>query len=211
MDIDRKYKGQLKSALPAPVPPTSSPPFSSSSYSSVPGRSLGGYGFTAMQRHRERTVQCRVCSALYLETQNNSFSCRTHSAVRRIQITASTYKHSHIGTTQYTTVRYTILHSNMSCYIIYYTIFHCTKSYYTMLHCFSCIPYTALTLYLPRKNTPSQRLHHIISHNIISHYTISHYTISLDITFSAFLQTYLLQCPKTCPCPGGTLLCVSHR
>ena len=90
MDIDRKYKGQLKSSLPAPIPPTSSPSFSpsfSSSFSSpMPGKSLGGYGFTAMQRHRERTVQCRVCSALYLETQNNSFSCRTHSAVREIRL-----------------------------------------------------------------------------------------------------------------------------
>ena len=95
MDIDRKYKGQLKSALPAPTPPNSSRSFSTS----VPGRSLGGYGFTAMQRHRERTVQCSVCSALYLETQNNSFTCRTHSGVRGIEIVTNTHRSTDISTT----------------------------------------------------------------------------------------------------------------
>ena len=65
MELQRQFKAQLTPAN-VPLPPPKINPNNTKN-------------FTVMQRHRERAVQCKLCSTFYLETQNNSFACRLHS------------------------------------------------------------------------------------------------------------------------------------
>ncbi len=69
MDIDRQFKDQLQSQrqkrLNAGVQSTDE----SKTITVAP---------TLMERHRERTVTCKLCKHLYLESQNTSISCQYH-------------------------------------------------------------------------------------------------------------------------------------
>ena len=65
IDIDRQFNLQL-------VPADTSVKKKEKALSNTPST------ITLMQRHRERSVQCKLCSLFYLEGQNNSTACRMH-------------------------------------------------------------------------------------------------------------------------------------
>ena len=65
IQIDRQFKEQLSNKKLI----ASSPPKHKVNASTI------------MQKHRERTVQCKRCIEFYLESQNNCFSCLFHTGV----------------------------------------------------------------------------------------------------------------------------------
>lgn len=73
MDIDRKYKEQLKNENRQIAPTTAKSP-----YISPVKKTNDTSNYTVMQRHRERSNQCKTCRNFYLESQNNSFACSFH-------------------------------------------------------------------------------------------------------------------------------------
>jgi len=63
LDLDRQFKEQLKSSqTPA-----------ANNEKNKPKKIQ-----TLMQRHRERSVQCKNCMKLYIESQNTSIICEYH-------------------------------------------------------------------------------------------------------------------------------------
>jgi len=69
IDIQRAYKEQLakEKDIAHASPATTS--------AKKPGDHLN---FTAMHRHRERTIICKTCNTYYLEAQNTSMACNFH-------------------------------------------------------------------------------------------------------------------------------------
>jgi hypothetical protein len=72
LEIDREFKEQLQSEKDI-HPTTAKSPFVSPVRK--PNNTLN---YTVMQRHRERSNQCKTCRNFYLESQNNSFACNFH-------------------------------------------------------------------------------------------------------------------------------------
>ena len=67
MDIDRQFKEQLQKEsdiATKPLQPDRKPNDTTN--------------YTIMQRHRERSNQCKTCKNFYLESQNTSYSCDYH-------------------------------------------------------------------------------------------------------------------------------------
>jgi hypothetical protein len=68
MDIDRQFKDQLQSQRLKRLN-SSVQANEASAQTAAP---------TLMERHRERTVECKLCRNFYLESQNTSISCQYH-------------------------------------------------------------------------------------------------------------------------------------
>jgi len=68
LDIDRQFKEQLKLSNSKPSP---------TKELQASGKGKGTI-HTLMERHKERTIQCKHCLKLYIESQNTSISCEYH-------------------------------------------------------------------------------------------------------------------------------------
>jgi hypothetical protein len=70
LDLDRQFKEQLK---------TKNQRAASKSDSNANANDKRKHFQTMMQKHRERTIQCKNCSQLFIESQNTSIACAFHS------------------------------------------------------------------------------------------------------------------------------------
>lgn len=67
LDIDRQFRDQLKYK-------------SNQKAGQEKGRGKDAGAFTIMRKHRERTVQCKLCLQFYLEAQNHAMACVFHAS-----------------------------------------------------------------------------------------------------------------------------------
>jgi hypothetical protein len=68
LDVERQFKQQLQTEKER-----------AQQLQQQQGQGKGGDVVTAIQRHRDRAVECKLCHSFYLESQNTSLACYYHS------------------------------------------------------------------------------------------------------------------------------------